>query len=99
VAVPRRRAPWARQDHLNELTLDECRAALARAGLRVVGVRGLYLEVLLTWVRLRGHKLDDLLQTRLNRPRYRWLMTALMELGKLWPRRAWNLVLVCHKPA
>jgi SAM-dependent methyltransferase len=84
-------------DHINELTLDECRAALERAGFAVVAVRGLYLELLLNWIRPRGWRLTDLLRTRYDRPRFRWLMEALMALGALWPARAWNLVLVCRK--
>jgi SAM-dependent methyltransferase len=84
-------------DHINELTLEECRAGLERAGFAVVAVRGIYLELLLNWVRPRGWRLTDLLRTRYNRPSFRWLMEALMALGNLWPRRAWNLVFVCRK--
>jgi SAM-dependent methyltransferase len=84
-------------DHINELTLEECRVGLARAGLAVVAVRGLYLELLLNWVRPRGWRTVDLLRTRYNRPGFRWLIEALMALGDAWPRRAWNLVYVCRK--
>jgi len=83
-------------EHVNEMSLDEVRSHLTSQGFRVVKVTGVYLEFLINWWRPPGYRVD-LLTARFNRESYGFLYRLAMEMGRLAPSLAFDLVLVCRK--
>lgn len=83
-------------EHVREMSLGELRASVRAAGFSVLEVTGVYLEFLINWWRPAG-KRADLLTARLGHPRYRFLYTAAMEMGRAAPSLAFDLVIVCRK--
>jgi len=81
-------------EHISEMAYDELLAALDRAGFRVLMVRGIYIELFLSyWRKLKS----DLLAFRM-RWRIMWpVFWFLMHLGRLFPRYAFNLTVVAKK--
>lgn len=83
-------------EHLVEMNLAELRSCARAAGFKVLAVTGVYMEFLVNWWRPPGRRVD-LLTARLGHPRYRFLYTAAMEMGRVAPSLAFDLVMVCRK--
>jgi ubiquinone/menaquinone biosynthesis C-methylase UbiE len=84
-------------EHIRELDLSELKAELIAQGFKVLKVTGVYLEFLINWWRPRENRVD-LLTARFGHPRYRRLYRLSMDMGRLAPGLAFDLVLVCKKP-
>jgi len=84
-------------EHVAEMNLPEVEALLKSWAFQLLKRTGIYLEVAQNWWRPRGKRVDEL-TARLNKPRQRPLYYPFMELGRLAPSRAYDLVFVCRKP-
>lgn len=84
-------------EHINEMTLAGLREAVRSSGFKVLKVTGVYLEFLINWWRPPERR-ADVLTARFNRRRHRFLYYLAMEMGRLLPSLAFDLVLVCRKP-
>lgn len=83
-------------EHIREMNLAEARAAARAGGFNVLETGGVYVEFLINWWRPGGRRVD-LLTARLGHPRYRFLYRLAMEMGRVVPSIAFDLVLVCRK--
>ena len=83
-------------EHVREFGLTELRDLLVAKGLEVLKETGIYLEIFENWWRPPGRRVD-MLVARFSRDRHRLLYRWAMRLGRLWPSRAYDLVLVCRK--
>ncbi|MBK5092845.1 MAG: class I SAM-dependent methyltransferase [Actinobacteria bacterium] len=81
-------------EHVSELNLPEVEELLKSEGFQTIKLTGIYLEVAQNWWRPRGNRVDEL-TARLNKPSQRPLYRPFMELGRLAPSRAYDLVFVC----
>ena len=83
-------------EHISEMNLGEIRSLLSSMGFRVLRRTGIYLEWLLNWWRPPGSRVDWL-TARFTSPAFGFLYRISMELGRLAPALAYDLVLVCRK--
>lgn len=83
-------------EHVAEMNLPEVEALLKSRGFQLLRQTGIYLEVAQNWWRPRGRRVDEL-TARLNKPSQRPLYYPFMELGRLAPSCAYDLVFVCKK--
>ena len=83
-------------EHVSEMNLAECEELLKSHGFQLLKLTGIYLELILNWWRPRGRRVDWLV-ARLNKPGHRPLYAPFMELGRLVPSRAYDLLFVCRK--
>lgn len=83
-------------EHIVEMNLGEIRSLLCSNGFEVLRQTGIYLEWILNWWRPPGRRVDWLV-ARLTSPRFGFLYRLSMELGRLAPSLAYDLVLVCRK--
>ena len=81
-------------EHISEMGYDELLITLNRTDFEILRVRGIYIELFLSyWKKLKS----DLLAFRM-RWRVMWpLFWFLMHLGRLFPRCAFNLTIVARK--
>lgn len=84
------------QEHIQEMNLKELRAIARRHGYKVLKTTGIYLELMLNWYRARGVRVDMLIRL-FPEPKYKPMYRVFMELGRLLPSRAYDLVIVCRK--
>ena len=84
-------------EHVSEMNLPEVEALLKSQGFQLLRLTGIYLEVVQNWWRRRGKRVDEL-TARLDKPGQRSLYYPFMEMGRLAPSHAYDLVLVCKKP-
>jgi SAM-dependent methyltransferase len=83
-------------EHISEMPYDELMESLKRAGFSVLYVRGIYIEIFLSyWKRLKNDVLAFRMRWKIMTPVF-WF---LMRLGRLFPRYAFNLVIVARKIA
>ncbi|MHB8894872.1 MAG: class I SAM-dependent methyltransferase [Candidatus Geothermincolia bacterium] len=83
-------------EHMREFSLPQARAMLLASGFEVIEATGIYLELMLNWYRPAGSRVDMLISLK-NKPEDERLYGPLMWAGRLFPSRAFDLVLVCRK--
>ncbi|MDD5447668.1 MAG: methyltransferase domain-containing protein [Actinomycetota bacterium] len=83
-------------EHIREFGMLELQKILEEHGFDVLKITGIYLEALIDWWRPRGNR-NDILTTRLAKPKYELLYRLGMWLGKISPSRAFDLVFVTRK--
>jgi SAM-dependent methyltransferase len=83
-------------EHIVEMNLEELRLLLLYNGFKVIRQTGIYLEWILNWWRPAGSRVDWL-TARLTSPRFGFLYRLSMEMGRLAPSLAYDLVMVCRK--
>lgn len=83
-------------EHVKELNLEELLQLHREEGFHVLKVTGVYLEALISWWLPRGSR-HDILTARFADPKYGALYKLAMEMGRLAPSRAFDLVLVSRK--
>ncbi|MCG2796770.1 MAG: class I SAM-dependent methyltransferase [Actinomycetia bacterium] len=96
LAKTNHRAMPVHPEHIVEMNLGETRSLLSSNGFEVQKETGIYLEWILNWWRPPGKRVDWL-TARLTSPRFGFLYRLSMELGRLAPSVAYDLVLVCRK--
>lgn len=93
--VEGRERPYS-PDHLKELSFREIRdEVLPKAGLTVLESTGIYLEVLLNWLRPKPKR--DFLQAEWNKEKFVPLMKIMNRFGRVFPQYALDLIFVCRK--
>ncbi len=81
-------------EHISEMTYSELMAALRNSGFELLRVRGIYIEIFLSyWRRLKNDFLAFRMRWKIMWPVF-WF---LMHLGRLVPRYAFNLTIVARK--
>ncbi len=83
-------------EHVREMNLPELRGALSSHGFEVLRTTGIYLELALNWYRPPGLRVDMLVSLA-GEPRHKPLYRPFMWMGRLAPRRAFDLVAVCRR--
>ena len=96
IDIPFRDRRRVHQEHIHEMNLKELRAIARKHGYKVLKTTGIYLELMLNWYRARGVRVDMLIRL-FPEPKYKPMYRVFMELGKLLPSRAYDLVIVCRK--
>lgn len=84
------------EEHISEMNVGELKALLRDNGMKLIKVTGIYLELMLNWYRPKGARVDMLVRLFTD-PGHRWMYRILMEAGRLFPSRAFDLVFVCRK--
>jgi SAM-dependent methyltransferase len=83
-------------EHVREMNLPELRESLSSHGFEVEKTTGIYLELALNWYRPPGMRVDMLVSLA-GDARHKPLYRPFMWMGKLAPRRAFDLVAVCRR--
>lgn len=83
-------------EHVTEMTLGQARALLTVMGFEVKAVTGIYLELAQNWYRPPGKRVDMLISLY-NKPEDEPKYFPFMWAGRLFPSRAFDLILVCKK--
>jgi len=83
-------------EHLEEFNLKELRSLLKTNGFEMIEKTGIYLEFLINWWRPRPERLD-LLTARFAGPQHSGLYKIAMEMGRIAPSLAFDLVVVGRK--
>lgn len=83
-------------EHIKEFDMLEMQKILEKHGFEVLKITGIYLEALIDWWQPRGNR-NDILTTRLAKPRYGPLYRFGMWLGRISPSRAFDFVFVTRK--
>lgn len=83
-------------EHIRELSLKEIKSLLENSGFEILDKTGIYLEFLINWWRPRSMR-ADILTSRFTDPGHSPLYRIAMEMGRIAPSLAFDIVIVSRK--
>ncbi len=83
-------------EHIRELNMKEIKSLLGKVGFEIIEKTGIYLEFLINWWRPRSMR-TDILTSRFTNPRLSSLYRIAMEMGRIAPSLAFDIIVVGRK--